>query len=1360
MFTKIKEQLYLNLFAALAVLVALNIGVSANAQTSILTENFEGSTASWSFINNSGNGNNYWGVSAGACGNSTNMLIVRRSSTACQYRNNNTHNVTARKQVVSTGYDNLTLSFDWVCNGQAGRDLGKVFYSFNGTTWTQLTTGGVAGVYQGTTTWANQTAFALPSVLNDTVFYIGFNWVNDNSGGSFPAFGVDNIDIKGTVIPAVPPEAPTSGIFSQNFSSGSLPVGWINTDISGNSAGSWFFNNPGARTINTTTSANGFAIFDSDNIGQDNKAESAELVSPAFDCSSYAVVTLELEHYFRFYANSDYRISISGDNGANYTTLAFDSAETANAATLTYDISAFAAGKSQVKLKFSYKGNWSYYWAIDDILVEGQMADSAVWTGGTSTNWNTASNWSTNNIPTTATAILIPASATRMPTVLAAAGAGCFNLTIQTGATLTIQTDSTQGGSLTITGDLYSDGTIVHTGSAYVRLSGSGKYISGDFTYGSNDKQWQFESGASYSLNGDFTTYGVKVQSGAELDLNGHHLSIYSFQQLGSINIGSGTLEIAGNGTVLTSVGFNSGTGTVHFNSGGAAWASKAIVNQTVPSVSYYNLEISTNNGYTVTLGNTGSFSVLNDLTITNPGAKGGIINTGTDGLIAGDLNLGDGSNNGFTFNVGHRISGAGSASSIFFTGNVLDNQINITYTNATLAALGNFDGDNSMTFPVAYIGTGTQMVVPFTYNNLTIGGTGSKALGNNISVNGNLNLTSGTLTTAVSMVSEKTSLSNDVFVNYINGGIAIANAAPTLASLITSGSSMTVTVPAAYSGYSILGCSVSITHTYNADLDVYLVSPSGTVYTLSTDNGGSGDNYNNVYFVDGGAAANTGNITLTGNYAPEGFTFASIGGAANGVWTLYAVDDASGDDGTITDFKIQLRSTATHGNINLVGNWINSGGTFSPGTGTVTFSGTSQQSVITNAQSFYAVMVNGTGGLLLNDDATITSTLSLTNGVISTGANKVIITSTTAANLSGHSAASFINGNLRRYIASNLSTYAFPVGNGVAAGNYKLASLTNNLLVGVTYIDASFGALTNHDDNDLSVSEGGTNYSRINPAGVWTIEPNNQPLLGNYSISLYTAGFNGLADNEFVVLKRPVGSVSGADWSTGAGLLDILGGVGRLVSGGFAMRSGLTSFSEFGIGDGSSGGSSLPIQLMSFEATLNDRAEVELNWATAIEINNDYFTVERSADGTAFEPVLEAAGAGNSTVMRTYNDVDKEPLLGLSYYRLKQTDYDGTSTYSQMRSVSLVRNSVAPSMVVYPNPSAGNIQVESKGVQGMVSIMITDMQGKTIYLQHEMINEGDTPISLELKNKLYPGFYQLIMMGTNVNLVEKIIIQ
>lgn len=1344
----------------LTTIVLLTFSVPSFGQTTILTENFEGSTATWSFVANSGNGSNYWEVSNGTCSNGTNQLMVRRASGNCVYKNNSAVDVTAKKQINATGYKDLTLAFDWIGNGEANYDYGSVFYSLNGTTWTLITSGGSAGVYQGATSWTSQSAITLPTLLDNTSFYIGFNWVNDGSAGTSPAFGVDNIVVKGTTMPAAPPTAPVIGIFSETFSSGSLPTGWANTDVSGNSAGTWSFNNPGSRTINTTTSANGFAIFDSDKIGQDNKAESAELVTKSFSCATYASVNLKLEHYFRFYANSDYRISVSGDNGANYTTLVFDSTETTNAATLNLNISSVAAGKSQVKLKFSYKGNWSYYWAIDDILVTGQVADSARWTGAVSTNWNTAGNWSTNLVPNTTTAILIPSSASRMPTVLAATGAGCFNLTIQSGATLTIETDSILGGSLTITGNLYCSGAIVHTGSSFVKLSGVGKYISGDFTYGSNNKQWQFMTGSSYLLSADFKTYGVKIASGATLNLNGHSLSTYSFQQLGNLSIGTGTLEIAGNGTVLTEAGFNGGTGTVHFNSGGSAWASKPTVSQTVPSLPYYDLDIRTNNGYTVTLGNSSAFTVQHDLTITNPGTAGGVITTGSDGIIGGNFLLGEVGNNGFTFNLAHRISGGGSTSAIIFAGSASTNQINVSYTNALLAALGNFDGTASMGFPISYIGAGTQMVIPNTYNNLTIAGTGSKALGNNITVTGNLQLTSGTLTTAVSMVVDKVSLSNAMAVNYLNGGVATDNAIPTLASLVANASKMTITIPAAYSSYSLAGCGVSITHTYNADLDLYLVGPSGTVYVLSTDNGGSADGYDNAKFSDSGSAANTGNVVLNGTYAPEGFTFAGIAGAINGVWTLYVVDDAAGDDGTITDFNIQLKSTAAYGNIDLTGNWINTGGNFAAGNSLVTFNGTTLQSVTANSQSFYKVTVNNTAGLQLNDDVTVSNTLALTSGIVTTGANKLIMTNTAAANVSGYSASSFINGNLRRYIGYNTSTYAFPVGNGLAAANYHLAEMTNNQLLGVSYIDASFGSLANHNDADLNVTESGVTFSRINPAGVWRIEPNAQPTLGSYSMKLSTAGFSGLVDNEFVILKRPGGSTSGAAWTTGGGVLNILGGIGRLVSGGYALRTGLTSFSEFGVGDGSSGGASLPIELISFDAKLNDRAEVVLKWATAIEINNDYFTLQRSVDGKEFESIMEVAGAGNSTVMNTYNRLDMEPMTGLSYYRLKQTDFDGTSTYSQIRSVSLVRGKVEPSMVVYPNPSEGNIMVQSVGISGMVSIMITDIQGKTIYLHHETIQEGDSPVSLELKDKLQPGYYQLIMLGENVNLVEKIIIQ
>jgi hypothetical protein len=83
------------------------------------------------------------------------------------------------------------------------------------------------------------------------------------------------------------------------------------------------------------------------------------------------------------------------------------------------------------------------------------------------------------------------------------------------------------------------------------------------------------------------------------------------------------------------------------------------------------------------------------------------------------------------------------------------------------------------------------------------------------------------------------------------------------------------------------------------------------------------------------------------------------------------------------------------------------------------------------------------------------------------------------------------------------------------------------------------------------------------------------------------------------------------------------------------------------------------------------DGSRVKLDWATASERANSHFTVERSADGLTWEPVLERAGAGNSSSTISYTDHDAFPLPGLSYYRLRQTDVDGTSTLSDVRTVT-----------------------------------------------------------------------------------------
>ncbi|MDR0941211.1 MAG: hypothetical protein LBM68_03175, partial [Bacteroidales bacterium] len=91
-----------------------------------------------------------------------------------------------------------------------------------------------------------------------------------------------------------------------------------------------------------------------------------------------------------------------------------------------------------------------------------------------------------------------------------------------------------------------------------------------------------------------------------------------------------------------------------------------------------------------------------------------------------------------------------------------------------------------------------------------------------------------------------------------------------------------------------------------------------------------------------------------------------------------------------------------------------------------------------------------------------------------------------------------------------------------------------------------------------------------------------------------------------------------------------------------------------------------MPIELISFTAK-HTGTEVDINWNTLTETNNDYFTVQRSHNGRNFDALGEVQGAGTTIVPQYYNYVDYAPLAGVSYYRLKQTDIDGKYSYSHV---------------------------------------------------------------------------------------------
>ena len=138
-----------------------------------------------------------------------------------------------------------------------------------------------------------------------------------------------------------------------------------------------------------------------------------------------------------------------------------------------------------------------------------------------------------------------------------------------------------------------------------------------------------------------------------------------------------------------------------------------------------------------------------------------------------------------------------------------------------------------------------------------------------------------------------------------------------------------------------------------------------------------------------------------------------------------------------------------------------------------------------------------------------------------------------------------------------------------------------------------------------------------------------------------------------------------------------------------------------------------LPIKLISFTADSYQDNSVLCNWVTASEINNDYFTLEKSTDAINFSPFAIVDGAGNSSQTLNYQYIDYELYRNLSYYRLKQTDFDGNFTYSQV--ISVVNQQINQSTLnVYPNPSNGKVVV-ALGSGGWQSIECYNVLGEKL---------------------------------------------
>ncbi|PCI95793.1 MAG: hypothetical protein COB15_11780 [Flavobacteriales bacterium] len=188
-----------------------------------------------------------------------------------------------------------------------------------------------------------------------------------------------------------------------------------------------------------------------------------------------------------------------------------------------------------------------------------------------------------------------------------------------------------------------------------------------------------------------------------------------------------------------------------------------------------------------------------------------------------------------------------------------------------------------------------------------------------------------------------------------------------------------------------------------------------------------------------------------------------------------------------------------------------------------------------------------------------------------------------------------------------------------------------------------------------------------------------------------------------------------------------------------------------------------LPVELISFEANINDD-KVDIKWVTASEINNDYFTIERSIDGKDWAEIMTVNGAGNSNQLREYFDIDYDPIKGISYYRLKQTDFDGKYEFFNIVPVKYEGdNSGGGTISLFPSPVRGGeiVNIEFSNIfEEELLVVLRDIKGREFYSKMVINIEDGKLIGVPIDIEIPRGIYLITATSENQMYSQKLIVK
>lgn len=417
-------------------------------------------------------------------------------------------------------------------------------------------------------------------------------------------------------------------------------------------------------------------------------------------------------------------------------------------------------------------------------------------------------------------------------------------------------------------------------------------------------------------------------------------------------------------------------------------------------------------------------------------------------------------------------------------------------------------------------------------------------------------------------------------------------------------------------------------------------------------------------------------------------------------------------------DLTIQEMAILNSANFNLdvAGNWTNISGaadSFLEGTGTVTFNGTGAQTInVSSRETFNDLVLNNVGGALnlSNGPIEISGSATLTDGILTCLASNSVTFADNATSTSG-SLASYIDGAVTKV---GDDAFVFPVGDGgfwarieIFDGPFNTSTEFTAEYFRAAAVPASIGCCREDTVNNVS----GVEY--------WTLDLDTWPTADSCKVRLYSeetdaphpnsSGINLLS--ELMVVRY---DTANAQWE-GEGTGNTTGVLPDNVTAETTNR--IQRFSPFTFGSPGWAFNPLPVELTYFDVEEVEQ-KANLVWETESEVNNDYFEVQRSTDGFKFERLGIVEGSGTTSFSNSYNFVDENPYRGVSYYRLKQVDFDGQYEYTDTKSFELYAHS---NILLAPNPVSSfdqlTVDVSQFGFDAEeVTVKLVMADGRIVY--------------------------------------------